>query len=130
MCESSPRRACLYSLLADWSDPFDHFYATNDLEIAAETVAAAFTDNHAVTLKLDNDVPILRRGRVIWKLNTALLNDADFKVNLSHEWERWTRQQQHHPESTLWWTRFVKKKLGEGSERRRDIRKMYVKFLL
>jgi hypothetical protein len=41
--------------------PIDRFYATSDLfekEIAAETVAAVFTDHHAVTLKLDVDVTI------------------------------------------------------------------------
>jgi hypothetical protein len=58
-----------------------------DREIVAETVAAAFTDHHAVTLKLEGDVRILRQGRGIRKLNVAILNEADCKVNLSHEWE-------------------------------------------
>jgi exonuclease III len=57
----------------------NRFYTTQalrDRKIIAETVAAAFTDHHAVMLKLTIDIPILRRGRGRWKMNNALLEDA------------------------------------------------------
>jgi hypothetical protein len=110
----------------------DRIYATKELfdrKIAEETVAAAFTDHHAVKLRLALDIPILRRGRGIWKLNTSLLEDAECKAKLRQQWEHWTRQRRLYPESTMWWGRFVKKKFRhffnqEGAERRRNLREM------
>jgi hypothetical protein len=43
--------------------------------LAAETVAAAFTHHHAVTLRLEVVMPVIDRGREMWKLNTSKLDD-------------------------------------------------------
>ena len=87
--------AYLHSLLPDRGTRIDLFNATKELcerKTAVETVAAAFTDHHAVMLRLTVHIPILRRGRGMWKVNTALVDDAECKAKLCHQWEHWTRQ--------------------------------------
>jgi hypothetical protein len=96
--------ACIYPLLANWSVPYRSFLRyTNLLEkkIAAGTVVAAFTDHHAVTLKLDVDVSYSRRGKGIWKLNIDLINDPVCTAHLTHEWERWKHQKRCNPGDTV-----------------------------
>jgi hypothetical protein len=46
-----------------------------DRKIGVETVAATFTDHLAVVLRLTVDIPILRRGRGIWKMNAAFVEE-------------------------------------------------------
>jgi hypothetical protein len=90
----------------------ERFDASNALfheNITAEIVMAAFTDHHAVALKLEADVPTFRRGRGMWKMNTSLLTDAARKARFDQQWGLWTRQKRHFPKITMWWCRFVKK---------------------
>ena len=45
-------------------------------KIDIEIVAAAFTDHHAVMLRIAVYTPILRMGRGRWKMNTAMFRDV------------------------------------------------------
>jgi len=44
-------------------------------KLGIEIIAAAFTDHHAVLLRLAVDTPILRMGGGRWKMNTAMFRD-------------------------------------------------------
>jgi len=70
----------------------DRFYATKELfsrKIAAETVVAAFTDHHTVTLRMAVDVPIIHTDRGMRKLNASLLHNAEWKAKLGQHWQQW-----------------------------------------
>ena len=71
----------------------------------------AFTDHFAVTLRLNLDIPIFRRGRGTWKLNTSLLDAKGSKQKLETRWAGWTRQKRYFPELTMWWCRLTKKNI-------------------
>ena len=63
----------------------DQIYTTQELlakKIGIEIVAAAFTDHHAVKLRIVVDTPILRMGRGHWKINTAMFPDVSGQVKL------------------------------------------------
>ena len=80
------QRSCSYTHYSSTgATQIDRFYAKKNLferKIAAKTVVAAFTDHHAVTLRLALDIPIIRRGRGLWKMNSSLLGDGDCKEKL------------------------------------------------
>ena len=124
-------RGVCNSLLPTGGTRIDRFYATKNLfdkKIAAD-IGAAFTDHHAVTLRLVLDIPILHRGSGLWNMNNSLLGDVDRKAKLRHNWEKWTRQKRHCPYTTMRWSRLVKKNIRqfyiqEGVKRRRNIGNM------
>jgi endonuclease/exonuclease/phosphatase family metal-dependent hydrolase len=62
----------------------DRIYTTKELstkKVGIETVAAGFTDHLAVILRLSVEVPIIRRGRGLWKMNTSLFDEETVKEN-------------------------------------------------
>jgi hypothetical protein len=81
---------------------------TSEKKIGVETVAAVFTDHLAVVLRLSVDVPILRRGKGFWKMNTSILSEEAFKERLRQKWAIW-RQQRFYPDWPVWWGRYTKK---------------------
>jgi hypothetical protein len=74
-----------------------------------ETVATAFTDHFAVTVRLATDVPILLYDRAFWE-------------SLQERWIKWHTHKRYQ-NAVMWWTRYVKAQLkklfvGEGIARR------------
>jgi hypothetical protein len=45
-----------------------------------ETVAAVFTDHHAVILRIAINTPLTMRGRGYWKMNVALMREKHFLI--------------------------------------------------
>ena len=125
-----PTRPCYTHYTSTSASRLDRFYATNDFhnrKIATEIVATAFTDHCAVTLRLNLDIPIFRRGRGMWKLTTSLLYAKGSKQKLETRWAGWTRQKRYFSELTMWWFRLTKKNIKhfyihEGSIQRRKIK--------
>jgi len=90
----------------------DRIYASHTLfvrKMGAEVMAAAFTDNLAMVLRLTVDVPIPRRGRGIWRMKTTLMREDGCKEKLRQHWILWKSQKRLYPESTTSWGRYVKK---------------------
>jgi len=58
-------------------------------KICVETVAAAFTDHLSVVMRLSVDVPIVRRGKGFWKMNTVILSEEAFSERLRQKWAVW-----------------------------------------
>ena len=67
-----------------------------------EAVVAAFTVHLAVGLRLNIDVPILRRGRGLWKLNNTILTENQCKETIQKQWEQWQKQKPHCPDINIW----------------------------
>jgi len=86
----------------------DRIYTTkemSDKKIGLETVAAPFTDHLSAVMRLSVDVPIVRRGKGFWKMNTSILSEEVFEERLRQKWTVW-RQQRRWP---MWWGRYTKK---------------------
>ena len=77
-------------------------------KIGVEIVAAAFTDHLAVVLRLTVDIHILQRGRGIWKMNAAFIEENRCKEKLLEKWDLWKRQKRIFREATMWWGRYIK----------------------
>jgi hypothetical protein len=68
-----------------------------------ETIAIAFTDHFAVILRISIDAPLTLRGRVYWKMNVSLLQDATFMSVVTTQWTRWQQHKRFHPNTVMWW---------------------------
>jgi len=93
--QTTPRPVCTYYSVTG-ATRIDRFYATPNLyekKLAAETVVAAFTDHHAVILKLGVDVAHSWRGKGLWKLHADLIHEPACAANLSRECKRWKHQE-------------------------------------
>jgi hypothetical protein len=105
----------------------DRIYTTKNVRArkrGLETVAAAFTDHLAMIPSLSIDVPILRRDRGFWKMNTSLPEEDIVKGTVRQQWAHWIRQRVY-PHIPIWWRSYAKKMIRqfyikEGSERRWD----------
>jgi hypothetical protein len=91
-----------------------------------ETAVTAFTDHLAVMLRIALSVTTIRRGRSYWKMNAALLREADVQKTLLQRWKGLIRQQTYYPHIVMWWERVVKNQIrklltSEGSRRRDDV---------
>jgi len=41
-------------------------------------------------------------------MNPRLMNDADIKKQIRHEFEKWKKHKQYYPDMRIWWERSVK----------------------
>ncbi|KAJ4427747.1 hypothetical protein ANN_25400 [Periplaneta americana] len=72
----------------------------------------AFSDHcgYIITLRIPRlPTPF---GRGIWKLNTSILKEEDFKEDLEHKWRIYQRQKSRYPNILEWWVN-TKQKLGK-----------------
>ena len=106
----------------------DWIYITkklSDKKIAVETVAAAFTDHLSVVMRFSVDVPIMRRGKGFWKMNTSILSEEAFKESLLQKWAVWRKHRRFYPDWPMGWGRYKKQIrhfcIQEGSKRLRDL---------
>jgi hypothetical protein len=68
-----------------------------------EIVPAAFTDHNAVVLRLVLGKSVAKRGRVRWKLDPNLIQDASLKTQIQQQWDMWKLHKPHYPNANLWW---------------------------
>ena len=69
----------------------DRTYVTKELNSrkrGVETVAAAFPDHLAVCLRLASELPILRTGRGMWKMDNDVLTEITGTNKMRTLWER------------------------------------------
>ena len=121
----SPDRPAYTHYTGRGASRIDRIYASHTLygkKRDAETRMAAFTDHLAVVLRIALDITTVRRGRIFWKMNTALLQHL-------RRWNDWSKRAKHYPTLVMWWERGVKvliKKLFiyEGTVKRREVMQM------
>ena len=78
----------------------DRIYTTQELlekKLGIETIAAAFTDHHALMLRLAVDTPVLRMGRGRWKMNTAMFRDKRIQESMKTKWTQWKQHTKYYP---------------------------------
>jgi hypothetical protein len=94
-----------------------------------ETLAAAFTDHLAVSLRLSVVEPIMRRGHGYWKMDARILEDKTVVEQFKILWDNLRRQKSVFPKTPIWWGRSCKRRI-QGffrkvqAERMRDHRAM------
>jgi hypothetical protein len=73
-----------------------------------EILPAAFTDHHAVALRLAIDTHVVRGGRGRRKMVPKLIQDDRIKVKVRHNWAIWQTHKRYYPDVTSWWELYVK----------------------
>jgi exonuclease III len=110
----------------------DRLYISHDLsqrKSGIEIVPAAFTDHHAVVLRITTqDCKIWKRPRR-WKMDPTQLQDGNYKQKLRDNWLQWRNRKRHYPHVVMWWERCIKTQLqrfsrAEDRERGRNYRNM------
>jgi hypothetical protein len=94
-------------------------------KLYVDTIAAAFTDHFAVCLWVEVDVPQVRRGRGLWKLNRQLLDDSNIGRHFQQEWTLWRKEQRQNSDIVKWRSWRVKRNTRlcstrEGAQRKRE----------
>jgi len=103
-----------HTLLAQWCHqdrPICTSHTLLESKTGTEIIPAAFTDHHAVVLRLrisDSDV---RRGPNRWKMNPLLMRDKNIIHKIRVQWATWHNHKSFYPDITMWWERYVKKQL-------------------
>ena len=111
MWRAEPHKDGYYALLSDWSSRIDRIYTRKELsdkKISVDTVASAFTDHLSVVMRLSIDVPIVRRGKRFWKMNTSFLSEKASKARLRQNWVVWRQQRRFYPDWPMWCGRYTK----------------------
>jgi hypothetical protein len=94
-----------------------------------EIILAAFTDHHAVALRITIEDYDLQRRRGRWKMDPTLMADEHLQRKICTEWVKWQNHNRHYPDMTMWWERYVKKHIQslirkEQSDRNTDYKLM------
>ena len=86
------------------SSRIDYWLTSKSLNSQIQEVSnchAPRTDHRMITLKLrTNDV---KRGKGIWKLNTSILFDHEYKQKVKDFWNSWRNKKQRYPNIGMWW---------------------------
>ena len=69
-------------------------------KLGIEIIAVAFTDYHAIILRLEVDTPILRMGRGLRKMNTAMFRDKRVQNSMRIKWTHWHHHKNVTPEQS------------------------------
>jgi hypothetical protein len=59
-------------------------------------LAAAFTDHHAVIIRLAVSAPLATRRRGLWKLNLTIMKAKTFSDQFRDAWETWGAKQKFY----------------------------------
>jgi len=79
---ADPKRTVFTHYSPMCASRIERIYITKELsdkKIGVENVPTAFTDHLSVVMRLSVDVPIVRRGKGVWKMNTSILSEEAFK---------------------------------------------------
>lgn len=104
----------------------DRFYLTkSDIgkKTGIETIPTAFTDHHAVVLRLEIPTRDRRKKSGRWKMDPAIVTGPPFKDALREEWEKWKGHKRYYTNIGRWWERHVKtnvRRLARRVECERD----------
>ena len=112
----SPLRPSYTHYTSNCASRLDRFYVTGDLltqKLLIETLPATFTDHLVVVLHISVPSVEPRRGWRRWKMNPHLMDNADIKLRVRHEFGQWTKYKQYYPDVTSWWERCVDKRLRQ-----------------
>ena len=82
----------------------DYFLISVSLDVQIENIYhsfAPFTDHKAVDIFINIDP--LTRGPGIWKMNSEILLNNDFRDGFTDLWKKWKDQKQFYTDKKRWW---------------------------
>jgi len=106
--QGNPTRKVYTHLSASGATRIDRIYATREQlerKLFVEVIVAPFTDHLAVRLGISIDLPIIRRGRGLWKMDSAVIIENACTEKLRTVWGQLQRQKGYFPDLTMWWDR-------------------------
>jgi len=126
--QGNPTRKVYTHYSASGATRIDRIYATRELlerKLGVEAIVAPFTDHLAVCLRISIDLPFTRRGRGLWKMDSAVITENARTDKLRTLWGQLQRQKRYFLDLIMWWYLLRKKKIRqlyqrEQAERRSD----------
>ena len=126
--QGNPTRKVHTQYSASGATRIDRIYATRELlerKLGVEAFVSPFTDHLAKCQRISIDLPIMRRGRGLWKMDSAVITENACTEKLRTLWRQLQRKKGYFPHLTMLWDRLCKKKIRqlyqrEQAERRRD----------
>ena len=82
----------------------DYWLTSKSLNYQIQDVSnshAPRTDHRIITLKLSTNE--VKRGKGIWKLNTSLLFDNEYKDKIRNFWAWWKNEKHKYTDIGMWW---------------------------
>ena len=76
--QGNPTRKVYTNYSAPGANRIDRIYATRKLferKLGVEPIVAPFTDHLAVCLRISTELPIMRRGRGLWKMDSPIITE-------------------------------------------------------
>jgi len=104
--QGNPTRNVYTHYSAPGATRIDGTYATRELlerKLGVEAIVAPFTDHLAVCLRISIDLPIMRMGRVLWKIDSAVITENACTEKLRTLWGQLQRQKGYFPDLIMWW---------------------------
>jgi exonuclease III len=92
----------------------DRIYVSSELakrKSGVEIIPAAFTDHHALVLRLAIEDKVVRRRLRRWKMDPTLMHDDAIKRKIRDTWIQWRNRKRHYPDVSMWWESCAKKEL-------------------
>jgi len=112
--QGNPTRKVYTHYSASGATRIDRIYATRELlerKLGVEAIIAPYTDHLAVCLRISIVIPIMRRGRGLWKMDSAVITENASMEKLRTLWGQLQRQKGYFPDLTMWWDGLCKKKI-------------------
>ena len=95
-----------------WENPnktikcrIDRLYISKNLTNQIETtniLPIIWSDHKYITIKIKNN-EYQKKGPNFWKLNTSILQEENYNVEMEEFWKFWQTQKQKFAEITTWW---------------------------
>jgi len=114
--QGNPTRKVYTHYSASGATRIDRFYATRELlerKMLVEAIVAPFTDHLAVCLRISIDLPCMRRGRGLWKMDSFVITENACTEKLRTLWGQLQRHKGYFSDLTMWWDRLCKKKIRQ-----------------
>ena len=111
MWTQDPNRPVYTHYTPQGASRLDRFYISKDevgKKSGIETVPTAFTDHHAVVLRLAMPTLTRRKRCGRWKMDPTVVSDPQFRAALQREWGKWQTHKRYYMHIGEWWERHIK----------------------
>ena len=104
--EQDPKRLAYTHYAPTGAMRIDHIYLSKadiNRKTGIEIIPTAFTDHHAVVLRLTIPAHVARKTRDRWKMDPLFEQDIVIRSKLKREWEQWRKHKRFYPDVVEWW---------------------------
>jgi hypothetical protein len=103
--QGNPTRIVYTHSSASGATRIDRIYATRELlerKLGVESIVAPFTDHLAVCVRMSIDLPIMRSGLGLWKIDSNVIAEKACTEMFRTLPEQLQRQKGYFPSLTIW----------------------------